>query len=326
MSASDRKTHDIHKLSSAKRAIANFVTIVTNQSIPVVFNVENESYTDGKSVVIGTEVSNPEDFDVVVGLALHEGSHIKLTNFDTLKQILDHTDPKTIARAVKLGVNGWAKIIKDLLNVVEDRRIDSFIFNQAPGYRNYYRAMYDRFFNSPTIDVGLISDAKRDETLDSYMFRIINIHNKNTDLTALKGLREIFNLINLKKIDRLKTTDMAYDVAKDIFDIILENIEFAKNQESDKEKGEGDGDGEERELTDEEFQDLLDSMDEEGNGGSGGQGGGSPQQGQGGGKEVKINPATVSAYGLTASLIRASIPSIARTGKDAISNIKARAD
>lgn len=263
MNVGDRKTHDLYKLASAKRAISNFVTIVTGQKIPVEFNVQGESYTDGKSVVIGTEVSNPEDFDVVVGLALHEGSHIKLTNFDTLKEILDHTDPSTIKKSVSLGVKGWAKIIKDLLNVVEDRRIDSFIFNQAPGYRNYYRAMYDRFFNSPIIDVGLISDSHREETLDSYMYRIINIHNKNTDLTALKGLQEIFNLINLKKIDRLKTTDMAYNVAKDIYDVILENIEIAQNQKSDKDKEQGEGEGDEQELTDEEFQDLLDSMDGE---------------------------------------------------------------
>ena len=34
----------------------------------------------------------------------------------------------------------------------------------------------------------------RDGTLDSYMFRIINLHNKNTQLDSLKGLRAIYRL------------------------------------------------------------------------------------------------------------------------------------
>ena len=71
-------------------------------------------------------------------------------------------------------------------NYVEDRRIDSFIYSQAPGYRGYYTAMYDKYFNDPMIDKGLTSDEYTDETIDSYMFRIINLHNKNTDITKLQ--------------------------------------------------------------------------------------------------------------------------------------------
>ena len=272
LSTSDRATHDLYQLSSAKRAISNFVSIVTNKTIPVVFNTAGESYTDGKRVVIGTEVANPDDFDTVVGLALHEGSHIKLSDFNIIKNLENEIPSFLIDNAMKLGITDSIHIIKDLLNVVEDRRIDSYIFNQAPGYRNYYRAMYDKFFNSPVIDKGLLSDLKTDETVASYMFRIINIHNKNTRLDALNGLREIFNLINLKKIDRLETTFDAFAVAKDIFEVMLNNIDKVANEEEKQKKqeksDEGEG-GEPQEMTDEEFQEALDNMDKEVQSGNG---------------------------------------------------------
>ena len=83
----EKKSHDLYKLASAKKAIANFVNIVTNDQINVHFNQRGDSYTDGKSVVIGSNIVEPKDFDVAVGLALHEGSHIKLSDFNLLSDI-----------------------------------------------------------------------------------------------------------------------------------------------------------------------------------------------------------------------------------------------
>ena len=33
---------------------------------------------------------NDKEFDPVVGLALHEGSHVKLTDFNSLKELMDN--------------------------------------------------------------------------------------------------------------------------------------------------------------------------------------------------------------------------------------------
>ena len=86
----EKKSNDLMKLMSYKRSISNFVNIVTGQPIPVTFNGRGEdSYTDGKQVVISAKM-NDKEFDPVVGLALHEGSHVKLTNFTTLTQLMDH--------------------------------------------------------------------------------------------------------------------------------------------------------------------------------------------------------------------------------------------
>src|SRR6056300_1045463 len=80
----EKKQSNLLALSSYKRAVSNFVNIVTNENIKVTFDERGDnSYTDGKTVVISAKMDDKE-FDPTVGLALHEGSHIKLTNFDTL--------------------------------------------------------------------------------------------------------------------------------------------------------------------------------------------------------------------------------------------------
>ena len=77
------KGKDPVKLAGYRRAIGNFVRIVTGEAIPVKFNTSGDSYTDGSTVTISASLKD-KDFDSAVGLALHEGSHIKLTDFNTL--------------------------------------------------------------------------------------------------------------------------------------------------------------------------------------------------------------------------------------------------
>ena len=84
----EKKSSDLMKLMGYKRSIGNFVSIVTGQSIPVTFDGRgDDSYTDGKEVVISGKLDDKE-FDPVVGLALHEGSHIALTDFDVLRNMM----------------------------------------------------------------------------------------------------------------------------------------------------------------------------------------------------------------------------------------------
>jgi len=270
----EKKSHDLYKLASAKKAIANFVNIVTNDDIKVTFNTRGNSYTDGKSVVIGANIVEPKDFDVAVGLALHEGSHIKLSNFQLLSDIYNLVPQHIKDGAIKKGIHNPISIIKDLWNYVEDRRIDQFVFNSAPGYRDYYRSMYDKYFNDKLIDKALLSDEYTTEDVESYMFRIINLHNKNTDLSKLKGLREIYKLVGLGNILRLKGSDHTFEVALDMFKVIMSNItpskvddwnDYESKTQTPGEGGSGDGESDDtRDMTDDEFQDLMDDMDSKG--------------------------------------------------------------
>jgi hypothetical protein len=266
----EKKSHDLYKLASAKKAIANFVNIVTNDNINVKFNTRGNSYTDGKSVVIGANIVEPKDFDVAVGLALHEGSHIKLSDFELLSDIYNLVPQHIKDGAIKKGVLDSISIIKDLWNYVEDRRIDQFVFNSAPGYRDYYRKMYDKYFNDKLIDKALLSDEYTDENVESYMFRIINLHNKNTQLSKLKGLKEIYKTVDLKNILRLSGSTHSFEVALELFKIILSNIsniidnpsKQTTSDESDTGTGSsGDGSSDEG-MSDEDFNDLLESIGE----------------------------------------------------------------
>ena len=114
--------------------------------------------------------------------------------------------------------------VKSLLNYVEDRRIDNFVYRSAPGYQGYYQAMYNKYFHSKVIDKGLQSSEKRNLDWDSYFFRIINLTNPNRDLDALPGLRDIWNLLDLRNIGRIKNTSEALDIAFEIFKIVESNL------------------------------------------------------------------------------------------------------
>lgn len=272
-------TLELYRLAAKKRAIANFVSIVTSQKIPVQFASSGDSYTDGKSVVISSKLEKPADFDVAVGLALHEGSHIKLSSFDILTTL--HTKITSLPDYLEIDMlssqTGISIIdnVKDILNWVEDRRIDNFIYETSPGYRPYYVSMYDRYFNDPLIEKALKSNEYTTETFDSYIFRLINLQSKSTRLNALKGLREISKIADLDNIGRLQSTNDAFNVAVSIFKVILKSVDAAmddnqpNSQKSDSSTGNSEKGGNKsnsksnqtKELTDEEFDELLDSLE-----------------------------------------------------------------
>ena len=275
LSDKEKKSLDLYKLASSKRAISNFVNIVTNESIPVKFKERGDSYTDGKSVVIGSRITEPKDFDVAVGLALHEGSHIKLSDFKLLLDLSSQIPTHITEGAIKKGIYNTQETIKNLWNYVEDRRIDNFVFKSAPGYRDYYRKMYDKYFNDKLIDKALLSDEYTDETIQSYMFRIINLHNKNTQLSSLKGLREIYRLVGLNKISRLTNSQESLDVAIEMFKVILKYINQPIDDNQQNENGNGDGSSSDEQgsddgqggssnegMSDDEFNELLESIGE----------------------------------------------------------------
>ena len=142
-----KKGVDLVALASYRRAVSNFVSIVTGLSdIKVTFKSSGDSYTDGKSVVISSKLDD-KLFDSTVGLALHEGSHIKLSDFDFLKNLENNIPKEYFNRANDKGYsnNEVLSMVKDLLNYVEDRRIDNYVFTSSPGYKGYYHSLYEKY-------------------------------------------------------------------------------------------------------------------------------------------------------------------------------------
>ena len=227
------------KLALARRAVSNFVNILTGKSIPVYFTSDgNDNCTDGKTVYLSADILDKSDFDPAVGLALHEGSHVVLSDFDLVKSIWTKVDRSLydLAQPLQVSKDEVAVLVKNCLNYVEDRYIDWYVYNNAPGYRGYYLALYEKFFDSPKIKVMLKSNLYRVPSIESYETRMINFTNEHTDLDALPGLREIAKVINLSNIQRLSTPKDRLNVAMEVAKIILSNItehKKSKNELSD---------------------------------------------------------------------------------------------
>ena len=256
----ENKQSNLLALSSYKRAISNFVNIVTNENIKVTFDERGaDSYTDGKSVVISAKMDDKE-FDPTVGLALHEGSHIKLTNFDTLGTINNYignvvgyeliTELMEKHSKDEFQTKNYIKdIVKNLLNVIEDRRIDYYVYSTSPGYKGYYHAMYDKYFSAKIIDKGLQSSEYRELDWESYMFRIINITNEHRDLDALPELRAVWDMLDLKNIQRLTNTEESMKLAASIFKLIENSLPADQKPIESPNEQEGEGGGTEGEQS-----------------------------------------------------------------------------
>ena len=214
-------------LAGYRRAIANFVNIVTNRSdIKVRYQQNGDSYTDGKTVTIGSKIDE-KNFDHVVGLALHEGSHILLSDFNFLRQLRQNTPEQIMMIGEDLGFTRGQIVghLKNMLNYVEDRRIDYYVFTTSPGYKGYYHAMYDKYFHSPAITRALKNNTFGNEpTLENYMNRIINFTNKESDLDALPDLKKIYRRI-FTSVKHLDDMDGAFNVACDCLTFVYNNIQ-----------------------------------------------------------------------------------------------------
>ena len=241
-----RKGKDIVQLAAHRRAIANFVRICTAQSIPVQFTSGGDSYTDGQKVVLSGNLSD-KNFDSAVGLALHEASHIVKTDFDSLKNFLHDLRSLDVP-------NEHIMNIKSIANYIEDRRIDHYMYKSAPGYMGYYDAMYDKYFHSTHIDKALKSNHWDEVTYENYMNHIINFTNINRNLDCLPGLREIYNMIDMRNISRLSNTQEVLELAKEVHEFIMNQLptqdasqdgegEDSEGQDGDDSQGSGDGDG-----------------------------------------------------------------------------------
>jgi hypothetical protein len=215
-------------LAQVQRGITNFVKILTGKDIPVEYAISGDSMTDGETVYIAANIKE-NTIDSTVGLALHEASHVLLTDFAYLNK-----------ERGKVLETKWDVPKEDidnvftLINFVEDKRIDHYVHSTAPGYQYYYEELYRKSFYNQTVDDSLKTDNFTTPTWDAYFFRIINIFNRNSDLDKLPGLREVRNLLTYNQINELKSTQDSVKTAIGIYNIIKQYIK----EEEEKEDGE----------------------------------------------------------------------------------------
>ena len=195
--------------ASIQNSISNFVKIITDRDdIKVEFASLNEE--GGKStkdtITISSQI-NKENIDSIVGLTLHEASHILLTDFN-------------------LKVENNNKNFHSILNWIEDRRIDHHILSSIAGYRGYYAKLYDKYFNNLRVKTQIEHSKNRDsKNIHCWIFHLINMISKHRDIKALPELDKLYNIIDLKNIDRLKSTQDAYELALEVWDFINDRVE-----------------------------------------------------------------------------------------------------
>ena len=213
------------KLRNYQRAIGNFVKILSQKDVPVVVK-GTESYTDGNQVVIAGNV-NDKNFDITAGLALHEASHIKYTDFEVLKDYMkgDEWDNHKLK-------------VKNMLNWIEDRRIDTIVFKSCPGYKAYYHKLYDHYFRCKEITKMLKGKQFRTETYSNYEAHIINMMNTGFDKNALEMLPQVTALIDVNRISRIKNTGEALAIAEEVVKLIEAHLESLAQQQPEQDDDE----------------------------------------------------------------------------------------
>jgi hypothetical protein len=213
----------IMQLASIRRGIANFVRITTGREVPIKFSTGQQSYSSSREnnaeAVVISATSDPDKFDVNVGLALHEAAHLckskvnkgiddSIPLFDLLPVVSNEYNqfftPVIVQEMERLGLSQQRVrgLLKILLNVLEDRRIDKWMYEVAPGYRRYYDALYSFYWMSGRITKLFKNPKILVPSIRTYRFHIVNMMNPAADPSLLPGLAEIYQLIDLDTIER----------------------------------------------------------------------------------------------------------------------------
>jgi hypothetical protein len=224
-------------LAQVQRGITNFVKILTGKDIPVEYATSGDSMTDGETVYIASNLRE-DTIDYTVGLALHEASHVLLTDF----AYLNKERGKVLETKWNISKEDVDNVFT-LINFVEDKRIDHYVYSTAPGYQFYYEELYRKSFYNQIVDDNLKTDNFTTPTWDAYFFRIINIFNRNSDLDKLPGLKEVRDLLTYNQISKLKSTQDSIKTAVEIYNIIKQYIQEEEEEE----------DGENKPLNNQEY-------------------------------------------------------------------------
>lgn len=217
--------YDTFALAKYQKAISNFVYILTRKDrIKVSFNQDGKNYTNGKDIVLSPDIGTNK-FDVAVGLALHEASHILYTKFKSFETWLGEMT-LTIRSAYPdfYNTQNARLLIRSVFNIIEDRYIDARTFKEAPGYRGYYSALYIEYFGSDLISRALYDPHYQEVTVNNYLFHLGNMANPDRNPAALPSLDKMYMLINLPNILRLKTTKDRLAIAQLVIDMIINEV------------------------------------------------------------------------------------------------------
>lgn len=122
------------------RKTVSFLTDGDADKIRLNITTGGESYTDGKTITLGMEdyffdpsFTKHDWVAVFKALLAHESQHINSSNFSDIKEIGEWYAKHMAGR--DLSETLLKRIAKDMLNIMEDGRIENIIIHKYPGYR-----------------------------------------------------------------------------------------------------------------------------------------------------------------------------------------------
>jgi len=221
-----KKGKDHVALAGYRRAISNFVNIISGKSIPVTFK-GRDSYTTFDKVVLSGNIDE-KNFDFNCGLAMHEGSHITYTDKTALEamQVILKEELGPVKRDGQPANYNFElkKLVKQITNYIEDRRIDSIVYKSAPGYRGYYQALYKKYFDARSITKAFKMKIYDKPTVANYLFYITGMTNQFCNSNDLPGLKQIFKTIDLNNVSRLKNTTDVVRLSARVAKLIIKEV------------------------------------------------------------------------------------------------------
>lgn len=184
--------------------------------------------TDSKVVYLATRVfddadlSDGQKIDTFVGLAVHEGCHLKYTDFSQMA-----TEP-----------NG---IVRNLINVLEDERIERLCGEQMPGYANFLKAtkyyMFD-LYRQRKMEEAQQTELPKHVRLLNAILAIIRYPKALGD-ADLEEFAEVLYDVREVVLDYPATPAAVTSAAKDIYEIIKKYFEKEEQSGRGDEGGEG---------------------------------------------------------------------------------------
>ena len=209
---------DLHKM-----AYRHACSMVAAMGCPFRVNVRvapgDGSYTDGKTIVVASDVFDDKDLsagqkmDVFTGLAVHETSHVLYSD-----------------------LSGWtrSRIIHTIDNIIEDERIEMLTGQERPGLANFLSATKYYYFGRHEKRMGEREKQNRATRLVNAILAMIRYPSalREEDIeefaNALTEVRGILTPYPATAID-------VHDAARKIYDIVKQFMD-KKSEENDSEK------------------------------------------------------------------------------------------
>ena len=234
---------DLHRV-----AYRHACSMVAAMGCPFRVNVRvapgNGSYTDGKTIVVATDMFDDSDLsagqkmDVFTGLAVHETSHVLYSD-----------------------LSGWtrSRVLHSIDNIIEDERIEMLTGQERPGLANFLSATKYYYFGRHEKRMGERSGQNRATRLLNAILAMIRYPSalREEDIeefaNALTEVRDILTPYPSSALDVHDAARKIYDIVKQFMDEKSERDDGGKrsgkkssaDSSSPSDAGDGTGKGDE---------------------------------------------------------------------------------